>query len=69
MDTREQTATLAQLEAELREQDEALRAAREKLAAMGEELVAVDPTDLAAIEEACSARPAAVARGWLGIRC
>jgi hypothetical protein len=61
--------TLGQLLREIEDQDGALREARATLAAMGDERVAVRGADLEAIEEACSARAPAAARGWLGFRC
>jgi hypothetical protein len=61
--------TLEQLLQELQEQDGALREARATLATLGDERLAVRSADLEAIEDACSARSPAVARGWLGFRC
>lgn len=63
------TRTLEHLQAELREQDEALRVARAKLAALGDATVAVDREELAAIEEACAPRRTSGTTAWPGVRC
>jgi hypothetical protein len=61
--------TLERLQAELREQDEALRTARARLEALGEATVAVDGEELAAIAEACTPRHSSGAPAWPGVRC